>query len=440
MDIITPIEYPRNDDDQVYTDILRDTFGVLEPIGETEEVETTRETEVDPEKSDAHIYAKGIIALRDLRYGYDYNPEYLAAFQKRFDPRKNPEELIDRAVNGDRRAFEELDREIEQAQRAPLEPVSSFGTYQERKWIVNGWIPRGAVTILSGPGGVGKSRLALQIATEVATGGGRDILGGGVWRTLRQCDVCYWSWEDDENEIKKRLGQLVEEKHLENLEEHLHIFTLVDHGPLYAPNPRGSGHISTVGQVTPLFDDLAEYALVHNAKLIVIDTAASSFLGDENARALVRQFLDACTSVAQRLDASVLILAHPSKATNGEFSGSTDWTNRTRSAFTMTWRGKRPNRQPVLVGFKQNWTGEQEDIYLVPGEYPYRAGEEIAQEVAPEKVCKGYDGYECDQVVMGRSHRCPKCKRIHNALGKEKPQSTLLAEGGELPPSGGRFP
>ena len=39
-----------------------------------------------------------------------------------------------------------------------------------RRWLVDGWIPMGAVTMLAGDGGVGKSLLAMQLATACAIG------------------------------------------------------------------------------------------------------------------------------------------------------------------------------------------------------------------------------------------------------------------------------
>ena len=50
-----------------------------------------------------------------------------------------------------------------------------------REWLVKNWLPTGCVTMLSGRGGFGKSRLALQLAAGVASGG--DAVGRqpNVW-------------------------------------------------------------------------------------------------------------------------------------------------------------------------------------------------------------------------------------------------------------------
>ena len=40
----------------------------------------------------------------------------------------------------------------------------------DREWIVPDWIPRGALSMMSGDGGLGKTLLGQQLATAVATG------------------------------------------------------------------------------------------------------------------------------------------------------------------------------------------------------------------------------------------------------------------------------
>ncbi len=54
---------------------------------------------------------------------------------------------------------------------ATIEPHQLHGAdVPERLWIVRDWIPDGAVTMLGGDGGVGKSLLAMQLLTAASTG------------------------------------------------------------------------------------------------------------------------------------------------------------------------------------------------------------------------------------------------------------------------------
>ncbi len=68
----------------------------------------------------------------------------------------------------------------------------------EREWIVTKWIPHGAVTILGGDGGIGKSLLAMQLLTAVAI--------GEPWLGLPtiSCKAIGFYCEDDEEEIWRR--------------------------------------------------------------------------------------------------------------------------------------------------------------------------------------------------------------------------------------------
>ena len=46
------------------------------------------------------------------------------------------------------------------------------------EWLVEDWLPSGRVSMLTGEGGAGKSRLALQLAAGIVTGGDGD--GGWI--------------------------------------------------------------------------------------------------------------------------------------------------------------------------------------------------------------------------------------------------------------------
>ena len=81
-----------------------------------------------------------------------------------------------------------------------------------REWLIPEWLPASRVCLLSGPGAVGKSRLALQLAVAVASGvrvwlksgppadvaktGGRA--GGAV--------AVIASWEDEPDELARRMA------------------------------------------------------------------------------------------------------------------------------------------------------------------------------------------------------------------------------------------
>ena len=67
-----------------------------------------------------------------------------------------------------------------------------------RSWVVQDWIPRRAVTLMVGRGGVGKSLLAQQIGTSIA--GAKDWLGP----VPRAGQVVGLFCEDDHDELWRR--------------------------------------------------------------------------------------------------------------------------------------------------------------------------------------------------------------------------------------------
>ncbi len=71
-------------------------------------------------------------------------------------------------------------------------------------WIVDGLLPTG-LTILAGSPKVGKSWLALDLATHVASG---DAFWG---MATRRCGVLYLCLEDTYPRVQRRLWHLVDE-------------------------------------------------------------------------------------------------------------------------------------------------------------------------------------------------------------------------------------
>ena len=75
-----------------------------------------------------------------------------------------------------------------------------------REWLIPEWLPASRVCLLSGPGAVGKSRLALQLAVAVASGV-RVWLKSGPPLTLpggRAGGAVIASWEDEPDELGER--------------------------------------------------------------------------------------------------------------------------------------------------------------------------------------------------------------------------------------------
>ena len=242
-----------------------------------------------------------------------------------------------------RGSLETLTRAIEIA--TPLR-IATWGNTQPepRQWLIDESLPAGRVALLTGEGGAGKSRLALQLAAGVASGGddrqwisslhGAMRLGGAVPED--GANVVFASWEDEPEEFYRRLHQIsgnaapwVSPARLEKLR----IVNLVGEGPVWAP-PQGR-HISTMAELTVTGERLRRLCEQENARLLVLDPLAAAYAADENARGLVRAFVSHWDAWGQANDCAVLILAHPPKSAGINYAGSTDWQGAARALWTL---------------------------------------------------------------------------------------------------------
>ena len=231
-----------------------------------------------------------------------------------------------------------------------------------RKWLCEGLIPSRNVTLFGGDGGTGKSLLALQLAVACATR--RDWIG----RTVRAGPALYLSAEDDTGELHRRLRAILDAEGLgfEALGD-LALLSLADEDPLLASFNRMSGRMLP----TPLFVGLEAKAATLRPAVLILDTAADLFGGDEASRAQVRQFLNMLSRLALRYDTTVVLLAHPSVtglSTGSGLSGSTAWSNSVRSRLYLSRivnQGFEPNPNArTLRLMKANYAAAGSEIRL----------------------------------------------------------------------------
>ena len=204
----------------------------------------------------------------------------------------------------------------------------------ERRWLVPHLIPRGAVTMLSGDGGVGKSLLAMQLMTAGITSGQH---GGGRWIGIevpRFTSVGFFC-EDDELELQRRQDAI---------NGHFGIdFRALAGMKLWPRVGRENVMVSYSREQPPrisrTFRSLEQRIRDLNIELIVIDTVADVFGGNENFRTEVRAFIAHMRALARINDGAVLLMAHPSVAgqqSGTGLSGSTAWNNSVRSRLYLT--------------------------------------------------------------------------------------------------------
>lgn len=188
-----------------------------------------------------------------------------------------------------------------------------------REWAIKGWIGMGHVTLLVGPGGIGKSLLAQEIASCIA------LAHGFIDEIPRARRALMWACEDDHDEIWRRQIAISQWMRV----------PLPDYAPHLVIEPR-HGRMNTMMQldygrpvITGVMDELAAQARDERAEVVIIDNAAQVFGAGENDRHAVTVFLNALCG--KMPGAAILLLAHPSRSQGSEFSGSSAWENTART-------------------------------------------------------------------------------------------------------------
>jgi hypothetical protein len=207
-----------------------------------------------------------------------------------------------------------------------------------RQWLIDQWIPIGYVTGLYGDGGVGKSLLAQQLLSSTALALpwlGLPIRGGRAFGFM-----C----EDDASELHRRQEGINRAYgvNMGNLE-----FLRIS-ARLGFDNLLMTFDFENRGKPTGLFAELCEWLDRFRPRLVVLDTLADIFGGNEINRSQARQFVQAIGgNIARRYECAVVMPAHPSISglnSGAGTSGSTGWNNTMRSRLYVT----RPDEESDL--------------------------------------------------------------------------------------------
>lgn len=152
-----------------------------------------------------------------------------------------------------------------------------------RQWLVPDWVPDRVATLLYGDGGTGKSLLALQLM--VAAASGSPWLGLPVDRRPVFGLFC----EDEEDEVHRRLIAVTDAAGVQlDALDALAWTSLVDEDAILAvPHPSKPA----VMLPTDAWHRLVATVKQLGARLVVLDTVADIFGGDEIKRAQVRSFM-----------------------------------------------------------------------------------------------------------------------------------------------------
>lgn len=247
----------------------------------------------------------------------------------------------------------------------PLTRLSEIGKPPDRRWLIRDWMPRGRVGMLTGAGGRGKSWLALQLATRVATGSGEWLPRWGANAPAMPPveaggPVLYATWEDEPVEFVRRIGIDMAAQC-----ENLHIVDLAGAGPVWGL-PVGSS-TQARGGLLETGRQLRAAAEQSGAILLVLDSLAGAYGSNENDRAAVREFMSHWDAWGRIVDCTVMLIAHPPKeqerAGGGGYSGSTDWHGASRWRWELSSGGQDDDRERLACE-KASYAMRPDPVYL----------------------------------------------------------------------------
>jgi RecA-family ATPase len=166
-----------------------------------------------------------------------------------------------------------------------------------------------------------------MIAICVATG--RPFFGAPVLRGTVLGFFC----EDDDQELMRRQKRICEAMGVspEGIGDRVKIQGRVGLDNLLVAY---NGNAPKIG---PFLAEIRQAVVEHRPKLLILDNIAQLFGGDENIRFQVANFVNRVAGLMRDIEGAVLVLGHPAKGENSEYSGSTAWDGSVRSRWFLKY-------------------------------------------------------------------------------------------------------
>lgn len=257
----------------------------------------------------------------------------------------------------------------------------------DRRFILDGWIVRGAAGLLGGQDGVGKSLIAQQLATCAAVG--IDFLGLPIDRVK----AIYITCEDPTEEMWRRQESI-------NASLGIRMSDLKGWLKTYSLKGEIGNELATFdqsGRMTPTdrYQQVRRATLEFGASLVFIDNAAHVFAGNENARHDVAAFLGLLERLSIEIDGAVVLLAHPNKQHSqgnklgNEYSGTTGWSAHVRNRLFIDWVADAEGAptdpdQRVLRRSKANYAAKGEEIIFRWHRWAFTRDEDLPANLGAE--------------------------------------------------------
>lgn len=174
-----------------------------------------------------------------------------------------------------------------------------------RPWIARGYLMRGAVTVLSGPGSAGKSSMIVAWASCATTGSAfRNF------KVTQDARFAVYNVEDDADEQKRRFSAMFQRLGLtsEAPNGRLAIIGPTEAGQLIRTSERGTAMVST-----DAMQEIEQFFETFKPDVACFDPFVELHDADENDNTAVRAVMAFLRRMAARHNCAVLVLHHSRK-------------------------------------------------------------------------------------------------------------------------------
>jgi hypothetical protein len=335
--------------------------------------------------------------------------------------------------------------EIDSAKPSPSRKGLAFRNIAEFKWstdqggyLVQGFMNRGMLAVMSAPSNAGKSPLALDLTAHIAM--------GKPWRGMKIKQphyVLHYSTEGFTG-----LGNRMEAVRREHFV-----------GAERVPFDFVSGSLdmrTSTNDTKAIIATINERAAAFGvpAGLVVIDTLSHALGGgDDSNQEHMRALLKNCSAIAHKTGAAVLLLHHPTKSASSDYRGSSVMLNdidlmvkvetdaKTKRRTMTTPRVKEfAEMEPMQFNMKVVRLGEDEDgdaITSVVVDWINQAEVEFEAKLTPpqEEVLAAFDelitrrktaGAKSNTTVATFSDWKESLRLARTAIGRETGENQLL--------------
>lgn len=289
----------------------------------------------------------------------------------------------------------EVPPKAEGPQRAPLDWLQLADQVPPvREWAIPHWLGYGYVTLLAGPGGVGKSLLAQQMASAIAVG---DEFLEPLAAPKR---VLLWAGEDDAEEVWRRQLAIANAQHRE-LREYRDLIVESYAGRDCTLATTVFGKLEPTAMLKELADQVEDYDI----DTVFLDNIARLFGGSENDRHHVTLFINlvagACNRTRKR---AIVLLGHPAKSENSEWAGSTAWEAAVRSRwyFGRTLPDEKGDEEGAAVDPNQRFLARRKSNYsgLEARQMRYDASRHVLVMEGAQPVDRALHPTRAENVVL----------------------------------------